>query len=181
MPVTWSCEICGKDKTTRPSRVGKFCSKECTAIYNSNRLDTQTYKSCEVCGDQFKTKPSHLSTRRTCSKKCSGDLKVIEGKDCGTWNTQNGHDKSHNWKGGRRVHEDGYVLIRLEDGSEVYEHRYVMEQKLGRKLDTHEHVHRKDEDKQNNDPFNLELMSKPAHQSYHAQKRVAEGTHHFLK
>jgi hypothetical protein len=181
MPVTWKCEMCGKEKTTKPSRVGKFCGKECTAEYNRQRLDTGTYKACEVCGEQFKTKPSHLNKRRTCSNECSGQLKVIEGKDVGTWNSNHKLEDSHNWKGGRRVRENGYVYLRVSSSKEILEHRHVMEQELSRKLSTEEHVHHKDEDKLNNTPVNLQVMSKPEHQSYHAKKRVEEGTHHFLK
>lgn len=182
MPVIWKCEMCGKEKTTRPSRVGRFCGKECTAEFNRQRLDTGTYKECEVCGKQFKTKPSHYEMRRTCSNECSGQLKVMEGKDVGTWNTNNTLEKSHNWKGGRRVRkEDGYIYLRVNHSEEILEHRYVMEQVLGRKLLPEEHVHHKDENKQNNNPSNLQIMSKSEHQSYHAKKRVEEGTHHFLK
>lgn len=181
MPVTWQCIICGKEKTTAPSRVGKFCGNKCVAIHNSQRLDTHTYSDCEVCGITFKTKPSHLNKRRTCSKKCSGYLKVAEMKDCGSWNANNSYDKNHNWKSGRRVREDGYVYVRLEDGSEMLEHRYVMEQYLGRKLLPEEHVHHRDENKENNESWNLELTDKSSHSSYHAKKRFKEGTHHFLK
>lgn len=76
MPVTWKCEVCDKEKTTRPSRVGRFCSNGCTAVYNSQRMDTKTFKDCEICGTEFKTKPSHFESRRTCSNVCSGYLKV---------------------------------------------------------------------------------------------------------
>lgn len=43
-------------------------------------------------------------------------------------------------------------------GKSKLEHRHVMEQMLGRALESYEEVHHKDEDKSNNDPRNLELM-----------------------
>lgn len=181
MPVTWNCEMCGKAKTTKPSHVGRFCSNDCKSKYNSQRLDTNTHKECEICGKTFKTKPSHYDRRRTCSKECSGLLKVKEGKDYGTWAANHPLEKNHNWKGGRRVKEDGYVYLRVHHSEEIAEHRYVMEQFLGRKLLPDEHVHHKDENKQNNDLGNLRLMSSSEHMSYHANKRVKEGKHHFLK
>lgn len=180
MPVTWKCEMCGKEKTTRPSRVGRFCGKECTGEFNRQRLSTGTVKKCEVCDKEFKTKPSHTERRRTCSKECSGQLKVLEGKDVGTWNSNNRLEDSHNWKGGRRIREDGYAYVWTED-KEVREHRYIMEQHLGRRLLPEEDVHHKDENKLNNDPSNLELLTRSEHSSYHAKKKVEEGTHHFLK
>jgi len=54
------------------------------------------------------------------------------------------------------------------NGRKVDEHCYVMEQKLGRKLERWEIVHHKDEDKLNNDPDNLEIKIK--HTKFHYDK-----------
>lgn len=51
----------------------------------------------------------------------------------------------------------GYVRIRLEDGRFVYEHRYAMETKLGRKLKEGESVHHINGIRDDNNPDNLEL------------------------
>lgn len=63
--------------------------------------------------------------------------------------------------GERYLDKNGYarLLVEYEDGSvgHVAEHRYVMEQKLGRKLVTGESVHHKDGIRDNNAPDNLEL------------------------
>ncbi|QGH79043.1 HNH endonuclease [Streptomyces phage TomSawyer] len=62
---------------------------------------------------------------------------------------------------GRYITSNGYVKIRRDDviGPKkwVLEHRYVMEQKLGRELVKGENVHHKDGNRQNNHPDNLEL------------------------
>jgi HNH endonuclease len=53
------------------------------------------------------------------------------------------------------------------------EHRVVMEKVLGRKLEKHEIVHHKDEDKRNNNPENLQLYSSNAeHLRDHLRKNI---------
>jgi len=54
--------------------------------------------------------------------------------------------------------KDNYVLL----------HRVVAENKLGRLLNSNEIVHHIDEDKKNNDPSNLEVMTRRSHNELHA-------------
>lgn len=61
----------------------------------------------------------------------------------------------------------GYRWITLDDGSEVMEHRNLMEEYIGRKLLYNEVVHHKDEDKLNNDIDNLEIQDRDKHTSNH--------------
>jgi uncharacterized C2H2 Zn-finger protein len=61
----------------------------------------------------------------------------------------------------------GYECFIDQGGNEVFVHRHIMEQKLGRKLKLGEEVHHKDEDKLNNDPDNLELTNKSDHTTHH--------------
>ena len=60
----------------------------------------------------------------------------------------------------------GYVMEK-RDGRWQRQHRLVMEEKLGRKLKPGEVVHHKNEVKTDNDPDNLELTSRSAHQKTH--------------
>ena len=76
-------------------------------------------------------------------------------------------DANPAWKGGRRQRADGYWLVQTPDGERL-EHRVVMERKLGRHLRDDEIVHHADEDKSNNDPENLEVMSQSDHARLHA-------------
>ena len=73
-------------------------------------------------------------------------------------------DRNGQWKGGRQIDSDGYILIYSPDHPHknsagcVREHRLVMEKILGRYLTVDEIVHHKDKNKKNNDPSNLELF-----------------------
>ena len=76
-----------------------------------------------------------------------------------------------NWKGGRSVSKgrkkDGQYAVLLIDGRYVPEHRYVMEQSMGRKLHRDEHVHHIDGNKLNNDPHNLQVLTASEHTKLH--------------
>ncbi len=54
-----------------------------------------------------------------------------------------------------------------------HEHRVIGELLAGRRLERWEHVHHKDENKHNNDPSNLEIMTASEHLRHHAAKKKA--------
>lgn len=63
----------------------------------------------------------------------------------------------------------GYVVLRMPDHptsnskGRIYEHRYVMEQMIGRGLELTESVHHRNGDRSDNRPENLELWASKAH------------------
>jgi len=82
--------------------------------------------------------------------------------------------RNGNWKGGRSIASNGYVLLRVGKDHHLadvrgyaYEHRVVAEKKLGRRLRDGEVVHHRDGDQRNNDPDNLEVVASHAHHAVH--------------
>lgn len=63
----------------------------------------------------------------------------------------------------------GYRWIYAPDGREMLEHRWIMEQYLGRKLDTDETVHHINGIKTDNRLENLEVVDRAKHTSNHRQ------------
>lgn len=75
-----------------------------------------------------------------------------------------------NWRGGRSIASNGYMLIRV--GTEhhladvrgyAYEHRLVAEEILGRRLLPGEQIHHRNGVKLDNDPPNIEVFKSRAH------------------
>lgn len=66
--VTWRCEVCGKEMTTRAFSQGKTCSRECAAASRQRRVT----KRCEACGRQYEVSWYRRKESRFCSRKCTG-------------------------------------------------------------------------------------------------------------
>lgn len=86
--------------------------------------------------------------------------------------------KNSNWKGGRTVASNGYVLIKAPDHHRadsrgyVYEHMLVAEQAIGRPLRPGEQVHHRNHIKTDNRPENLEVKASHAHHAFEHRKRT---------
>jgi hypothetical protein len=83
-----------------------------------------------------------------------------------------------NWRGGRIVASNGYVLVKRPDhpranvNGYVYEHRLVAEEILGRPLSRSEQVHHRNHDKADNRPENLEVAATQRHHFLHHRKHT---------
>ena len=85
--------------------------------------------------------------------------------------------KNGNWKGGRTIASNGYVLVRVGTDHHLadirgyaYEHRIKAEKKIGRRLTPGEIVHHKDGNKQNNKASNLEVLGGIAEHRFQHRK-----------
>lgn len=105
----------------------------------------------KTCGISFEDCPSNH--RKYCSRRCH-------------FSDRPSGKKHFNWRGGKTLHNLGYITLCIGK-KRVLEHRVVMEKILGRKLRTGELVHHKNENKKDNRPTNLQLISRAAHASLH--------------
>jgi hypothetical protein len=113
------------------------------------------YWLCQCdCGNKKNIKGASL--RAGTSKSC-GCLTIEKTKE-------RIGDKSSRWKGGRTKRGDGYILVNsphhpntINKNGQVYEHVFVMSQKLGRAITKNESIHHKNGIRDDNRPENLEL------------------------
>lgn len=133
------CPICGK---TVSSKKAIYCSKEC-----KGKASYKDRGNCKQCGAPLRTH-AHSKTMfcsRTCAAKFNNSnitnkKRIFIDKDLNS----------------KRVQSAGYVEIKTATGW-MLEHRYLMEQKLGRKLGRTDHVHHKNGNRRDNSLDNLEL------------------------
>lgn len=135
-----------------------FCSHTCQAkwaIIKANEVKTPKPKtgkflSCHTCNKDFYVPKYRL--KKECTKYCSRSClaKIHLAKFETPFKPLN---KPH--------HKYKSLYI---NGKKIYEHRYIMEQNLGRKLQTWEHVHHINDDSSDNRIENLEILSNSDHQ-----------------
>jgi hypothetical protein len=147
------------------TKVCKTCKIELSIdkFYTAGKYKGKTqYRSeCKKC--HCKTNfERYLSKRPNCID-CGGPVHSLKGsglcKRCVFKKS-----RSKRWKGGKKLDKSGYTLLHHPghpDASNNYirEHRFVMEQKIGRYLLKHENVHHKNGNRSDNELSNLELWS----------------------
>ena len=154
-----NCELCGN---WYESWAKRFCSNSCATKWK-HRAGKMPYtkwsklpnKVCPTCKISFKPV---RSKDKYCSKTCY--YKSISVNKSGVNHPM--------YRGGKTINAGGYVLLSVGNGKQVYEHRYVMEQSLNRKLNKSEHIHHLNGDKTDNRLQNLIILDPKEHGRTHA-------------
>lgn len=160
------CLFCNKEYLIAKTKYsGKFIGYKCCSIkcYNSLKRRKKDIakesirKNCLMCGKEFFRR--NYNKLMFCSQKCSS--KYMRG------------DKSPFYKNGSTI-TNGYKTINI-NGKYVYEHRYIVEKLIGKKLKSDEVVHHIDGNKLNNKIENLKIMNKIEHDRFHTTIRRNNG------
>ena len=188
--MSHNCPVCGKELKYKESKVCRDCyranapkGEDCPAY-----IDGRSKPKCLDCG--VEVKDSYSKRCRACyniSRTSKPKSHKYFCQDCGAPIVRGAlrckpckgkamlGSSNPSWKGGRHVPKtrDGYILVyspthvHATKKGYVAEHRKVMSDYLGRKLESWEHVHHKDGDKLNNSLDNLELLSNVEHMKEH--------------
>ena len=148
------CGQCGKELYQTPAVRKIYCNKVC---HDQAQCRDKVTSVCPICRKLFEHQ--RLVKRIYCGRECYETSRN---------STSAGRD--HNGKPVRWTHE-GYLVIyepthpRAYRHGYVLEHRFVMEQKIGRLLEPGEVVHHVNSLKWDNRPENLDLMEHGAHSS----------------
>ena len=139
-PVTKKCACCGIDFFCKASHAARrtHCSKNC--MYQGKTNASLVTKLCKHCGKAFSSQPYRNVVM--CSAECvKASRSVRRAKDSVGWYIQA---------------KSGYV-VRSFQGRTQLQHRYIMEQHLGRPLEPFENIHHVNGVKDDNRIENLEI------------------------
>ena len=192
MRIKKLCTNCNEEFKSWPSDNQKYCSKKCYRIVTKNLtvdipkiIKGYTIK-CLVCDkDFYLCKSQYNKNIRCCSKKCSG----LNKKGKSTPNTGSPGNLHPLWNGGIG-HNGKYKTIRqgMKNGLTYYkmEHRIIMENFIGRKLEPTEIIHHLNGEFRDNRIENLVLCkNKSEHLIIHDRmekivfKMIKENKIHF--
>jgi len=145
------CETCGLWWVPQKSHVPSFCSSECRDWWGAKtvygrKTPIPRVGLCAVDGCDKPVKAIGLCAMHSSRHyQNGGDLR--------------GPSSERAPNGAGCINRNGYRVLQINN-RRVLEHRYVMEQAIGRKLYRHENVHHINGDRADNRLENLELWSK---------------------
>lgn len=153
------CVVCKTSFYVKPyqEHIREYCSRKCFGIGNGRKMQ----KVCPPHLEKYKVQKGSLGINK--GRKWSEETRA---KMSASHTGKRVGDNNPAWRGARVLDkQSGYIRIRI-NGRYFKEHRYVMEQHLGRPLTQQEYIHHKNGVKDDNRIENLEIVTVNSHKSH---------------
>lgn len=188
-----NCSFCGKEveiyHKNRMTQERVYCSAKCCADDRRHAPNLE----CAVCGKPIYRKPYQIRSAKhnpCCSLECMGKLRgnIYKGKNNPNYGITGSKSKLF---AGKEIIHCGYVWVYVPEhpfvvpdaGMRVRKHRLIAEQFLlteensveingKRYLKPEFDVHHKDGNKLNNEPSNLEILTRSQHAKIHCEQKL---------
>jgi len=156
------------DLKLKPNQIVRI--KEQT-ILNPDQLRKYINLKCSLCGKYRLVRYDYAKKRnfKGLCHKCNINHHMRENGRI----VKRVMENANGWLGGKHKASNGYIALKIPENhpficmagkrGEIYEHRLIMAQKIGRQLTKFEHVHHLNKDKTDNRIENLILINADTH------------------
>ena len=156
------CLFCHKNFESA-KKTTKYCCRSCQGFHLSQLYGKQRSEKrkngitlkCQHCQSDYYVPKYRIDTAKYCSRICLGYANPEK--------LEKARNNSPIMRRAGLSQPKKYKVIRV-NGKQVREHRYLMEQHLGRKLDRNEQIHHINGDCLDNRIENLQVLTNSEHQ-----------------